>query len=236
VIVSARNLLVTYRLTKALHDISFQIPQGKIVGILGPNGAGKSTLMKVLIGLQKARGGEVTWSSPALSFAYMPQRANVDLSFPITVREIVAMGCYGWKKRLWFLRTEDKVHIQEAMHEMGILHLADRAIGELSGGQQQRAFFARALVQQADVYLLDEPFTGVDATTEHMMTAKLRMLQTQGKTIFMVHHDLHRAKTYFDYLVLLNKKLIACGPTEEVFCKKLLRQAYGEHIFFLDTL
>ncbi|MBM3198440.1 MAG: metal ABC transporter ATP-binding protein [Chlamydiae bacterium] len=228
------QLHVAYGHVLALKDVSFAIPKGKMVGILGPNGAGKSTLIRSLLGLTPAFLGKVNFMEKSKKVAYVPQRSSVDLDFPITVQEVVSMGCYGRRGLFRRIDAQEKQKIAIAMEQTGLTSLAKRPIGELSGGQQQKTFLARALVQDADIYLLDEPFTGVDMTTENAMVQILQGLCKLGKTLCIVHHDLHRVQQYFDYILLLNVSLIACGPTQEVFHRENLRKAYGESGFFTE--
>ena len=236
---TVEQLCVLYDRAPVLWDIHFSIPQGKMVGILGPNGAGKSTLIKALLGLTTSLSGKVellgkSYKQVRKLVAYVPQRNSVDWEFPITVQEVVSMGCYGRKGLFQRLGALEKKKVQDALAQVGLESLADRQIGELSGGQQQKTFLARALVQQADLYFLDEPFMGVDMTTEKTIMRILQELASQGKTLCIVHHDLHCIREYFDWIVLLNTTLIASGSVEDVFCKNNLLKAYGDHLLFSE--
>jgi manganese/zinc/iron transport system ATP- binding protein len=228
----AEDLNVNYERTPVLWDVSFSVPKGKLVGIVGPNGAGKSTLLKAALGLVKPLSGKIEFFNQPLDFvrqkiAYVPQRASVDWDFPITALQVVLMGRYG---RLgWFGRPRkaDREAAAKALELVGMSAYADRQISQLSGGQQQRLFLARALVQNPDIFLLDEPFAGVDLTTEREIIELLKKQREEGKTIFIVHHDLPTVEAYFDWTILLNTRLIACGPTAEVFHAENLAKAFG---------
>lgn len=235
----ANQLTVNYDKTPVLWDISFEIPQGRLVGILGPNGAGKSTLIKAALGLIKPISGKIEFFDLPLKdvrkrLAYVPQRQSVDWDFPITVRDLVLMGRYG---RLGILRWPRKADIAAAnryLEMVGMEPYADRQISQLSGGQQQRAFIARALLQEADLYLMDEPFAGIDIATEKLIINILGKLKSEGKTVFVVHHDLNTVESYFDWAVLLNMRLIACGPVHEVFTADNIQATYGKSFSLLD--
>ncbi|MDP1609024.1 MAG: ABC transporter ATP-binding protein [Chlamydiales bacterium] len=229
----AEELYVKYDKTPVLWDISFSIPKGALVGILGPNGAGKSSLLKAALGLVKPLSGKIEFFSQPLAevrrkIAYVPQRQSVDWDFPITAMQVVLMGRYG---RLgWFGRPcrADREAAEKALEIVGMTHFADRQISELSGGQQQRLFLARALVQSPDIFLLDEPFAGVDATTEHEIMSVLKQQKKEGKTILLVHHDLSTVESYFDWLLLLNVRLVAAGAVSEVLTSHHLAKAFGK--------
>ncbi len=226
------HLTVTYRNTIVLSDVSVTIPRGVIVGILGPNGAGKTTFIKAVLELLPIEKGTIRILGQPITMirnniAYIAQRAAVDWDFPITVFDMVLMGCYG---RLgWFKRptAEDHHKTHELLNKVGLTAQTNSPIGALSGGQQQRAFLARALMQEADVYFLDEPFAGVDAVTEKILMTLFKELCAQGKTIIIVHHDLHTVTTYFTFCVLINKKCIAYGPTQEVWNSEIMQKTYG---------
>jgi len=236
---SIKNLTVSYHNQPALWDIDLDIPAGVMAGIVGPNGAGKSTLIKSLLGLVPSLSGEVMvhgrpYATQRKRVGYVPQRSSVDWDFPTTALDVVTMGLYG---RLGWLKRpgrKERHEAQEALEMVGMSALAERQISQLSGGQQQRVFLARALVQQADVYFLDEPMAGVDATTERAIIDILRRLRDAGKTLIVVHHDLQTVRTYFDWLLLLNVRVIASGKAEEVFKIDHLRQAYGGQIALLN--
>ncbi|MGQ7289092.1 metal ABC transporter ATP-binding protein [Vreelandella venusta] len=236
---SIQNLTVSYHNQPVLWDISLEIPTGVMAGIVGPNGAGKSTLIKSLLELVPSLSGEVMvhgrpYASQRRRVGYVPQRSSVDWDFPTTALDVVTMGLYG---RLGWLRRpgrKERNESLEALEMVGMSAYADRQISQLSGGQQQRVFLARALVQQADVYFLDEPMAGVDATTERAIIDILRRLRDAGKTLIVVHHDLQTVRNYFDWLLLLNVRVIASGKAEEVFNIDYLRQAYGGQIALLN--
>ncbi len=235
---SINNLTVSYHNQPVLWDIDLDIPAGVMAGIVGPNGAGKSTLIKSLLGLVPSLSGEVKvhgkpYAAQRKRVGYVPQRSSVDWDFPTTALDVVTMGLYG---RLgWFKRPgrKERQEAMEALEMVSMSELAHRQISQLSGGQQQRVFLARALVQQADVYFLDEPMAGVDATTERAIIDILRRLRDAGKTLIVVHHDLQTVSSYFDWLLLLNVRVIAAGPADEVFKIDHLRQAYGGQIALL---
>ncbi len=224
--IQADSLFVNYDRTAVLWDVSFQVPPGTLLAIIGPNGAGKSTLLKALLGLVRPLSGTVSFQTAKI--AYVPQRETVDWDFPITVLEVVLMGRYPrlrwWQK----IRAADREAALHALAQVGMSALANRQIGELSGGQQQKLFLARALVQEPDVFLLDEPFAGIDLATEKTIVQLLKSLRDQGKTILVVHHDLPTVPEYFDWALLLNTRLIACGPIQSVFHAENLRKTYGK--------
>ncbi len=215
-----------------LANFSVTIPQGVMCGIIGPNGAGKTTLMKALLQLIPISAGNVqilgnSFKNVRNKIAYIPQRSSVDWDFPITVFDMVLMGCYG---RLgWFKRptNADRIKVYESLAAVGLCEYADKSISVLSGGQQQRAFLARALMQDAHIYFLDEPFAGVDIEAEKIIITLFKKLRDEGKTVIVVHHDLFTASTYFDYILLLNKTCIASGPTEQVLNAFNLECTYG---------
>lgn len=229
--IETRHLTVSYGGNTALWNVDVRIPELSMTGIVGPNGAGKSTLLKALLGIVPTVSGSVCLPNPAhaeaSAIAYVPQRNTVDWDFPTTVFDLVMMGTYGRLK--WFQRPgkHQKQATREALQLVDMEEFGDRQIGELSGGQQQRVFLARAFVQNPSVYLLDEPFAGVDAKTECMLIEILQRLRDEGNTIVMVHHDLTTVRSYFDQVVLLNRSLIGCGPTEEVFTEDAIQSAYG---------
>jgi manganese/zinc/iron transport system ATP- binding protein len=237
--VEVHDLTVSYNRKPVLWNIDVKVPEGVLAGIIGPNGAGKSTLLKSAVGLLRPTSGWVqVYGKPIAKqrglVGYVPQREEVDWDFPITVRDVVLMGRYG---RIGFLRRprrDDHVRVDHALERLGLAPLADRQIGSLSGGQQQRVFLARALTQESRVYLMDEPFAGVDATTESAIVDLLREMRAERRTVLVVHHDLQSAREYFDFLILLNRRLIAAGPTEDVFAEDLLRKTYGGHLTVLS--
>jgi manganese/zinc/iron transport system ATP- binding protein len=230
-VLEIESLFVNYGKTAVLWDITFSIPKGIMLAIVGPNGAGKSTLLKTTLGLVRPLSGKVDFFGEPLEsvrskIAYVPQRGSVDWDFPITALEVVLMGRFG---RLT-LRKADREAARQALDLVGMSAYADRQIGELSGGQQQRLFIARAIVQNPELYLLDEPFAGIDTTTEKEIIALLKKLRDQGKTIVVVHHDLQTVSEYFEWTLLLNTRLIACGPIATTFTKENLCQTYGKTV------
>ncbi|WP_225030056.1 metal ABC transporter ATP-binding protein [Xinfangfangia pollutisoli] len=233
------DLTVGYGGAPVLLDADIDIPPGVMAAIVGPNGSGKSTLIKSCLGLVRPAAGHVRFFGQRLAQArarvgYVPQRSSVDWDFPTTVIDVVTMGLYG---RLGLFRRPGKAEREKALQalsDLGMLDYADRQIGQLSGGQQQRVFIARALVQEADLYFLDEPMAGVDATTEATIIALLQRLRDQGKTVIVVHHDLSTVKRWFDWLVMLNKRVVAQGPVETTYTRDNLRAAYGGQLAVLD--
>lgn len=233
------QLSVNYDKTPVLWDLSFTVPQGKLVGIIGPNGAGKSTLIKTALGLVPPISGTVEFLNKPLKevqkkVAYVPQRESVDWDFPITVRDLVLMGRYG---RLGLFRWPGNADLKAVDHYLEVVGMstyADRQISQLSGGQQQRSFIARALLQEADIYLMDEPFAAIDLATESIIMDVLRQIISQGKTVFVVHHDLNTVERYFDWVVMLNMRLVACGPVHTSFNSETLTDAYGKSFSLFD--
>ncbi len=240
-ILEVRDLTVTYDSKPALCDANFGIPQGSMVGLVGPNGAGKSTLLKALMELIPKSSGNVKFFNENLEsvrkkIAYVPQKESVDWDFPATVFDIVEMGRYGSKSLFKRLTKNDKEIAREALTKVKMLDFADRHISELSGGQQQRVFIARALAQKADVYLMDEPFAGVDVASEKTIVNVLVQLQNEGKTIFVVHHNLQSAAEYFDWMILINKNIVASGPIKDVFTPELLQKTYDGNLTTLEQI
>lgn len=234
--VKVEKLNVNYDQTPAIWGIDFEIPERKLVGIVGPNGAGKSTLLKALLGTLKQESGSVLlfgkpYKMVRKRVAYVPQRTTVDWHFPINVLDVVVMGRYGKLGPLKWVGKEDRRAAEKALDRLGMLPFAHRQISELSGGQQQRVFLARALLQEAELYFMDEPFAGVDMATEKAVIELLISLKAEGKTMLIVHHDLTTVKSYFDWLILLNGCLIGCGPVDEVFTQQNLQKAYGHSAF-----
>lgn len=229
----AEDLTINYGKTSILWDLSMRIPTGLLVGILGPNGAGKSTLLKAALDLVKPLSGKIDLlGHPAKEvreqIAYVPQRESVDWDFPITAFEVVLMGRYGRLGLFGRPRKADREAAQHALQLVGMVPFANRQISQLSGGQQQKLFLARSLVQNPDLFLLDEPFAGVDLATEKSIMTLLKKEKEKGKSVFVVHHDLPTVKEYFDWVLLLNKRLVACGPIEEVFTKENLDRTFGK--------
>ena len=233
------DLTVAYHRKPVLWDVDLDIPEGKLVGIVGPNGAGKSTLIKACLDLIPKTSGEVgIYGKPYREqrhlVGYVPQRESVDWDFPVSALDVVAMGTY---RRLgWFRRVGKKQRdaAMEALEQVGVGHLAQRQISQLSGGQQQRVFLARALAQDAKIYFMDEPFAAVDAATEEAIVKLLRTLNERGKTCLVVHHDLATVSRYFDWLVLLNMRVVAAGPTGELFTEENLEKTYGGQLNLLN--
>lgn len=237
--VHVEDLTVSYQSKPVLWDIDFDIPPGVMAAIVGPNGAGKSTLIKSILDLVKPTAGHVTihgrpYARQRRKVGYVPQRSSVDWDFPTTALDVVTMGLYG---QLGWMRRPGRAERERAMAALarvGMDDFAHRQISQLSGGQQQRVFIARALVQDADVYFLDEPMAGVDATTERAIVKILHALRDAGKTVIVVHHDLQTVRDYFDWMVILNVRVIAQGPVSEVYTSENLRRAYGGQIALID--
>jgi manganese/zinc/iron transport system ATP- binding protein len=234
-----KNLTVAYHRKPVLQEVSFSVPEGKLIGIIGPNGAGKSTLIKGILGLVPKASGEVLiygkpYKAQRKMVGYVPQRGSVDWDFPTNALDVVLMGRYGHIG--WFKRPgkEDVKFALSCLEKVGMEKYADRQINQLSGGQQQRVFLARALAQDATIYFMDEPFVGVDAATEKAIISLLNELKAQGKTVLVVHHDLHTVQEYFDWILLLNMRVIEHGPTNEVFTVENLQKTYGGRLTFLD--
>ncbi len=239
-IIDVHDVNVAYQRKPALWDIDLTINDPALVGVIGPNGAGKSTLLKAMLGLVPLASGYVhifgrTVSQQRNKIGYVPQRGSIDWDFPVSVREVVLMGTYG--NLGWFRRAgrEEKMWADECIERVGLEEFRDRQIGQLSGGQQQRTFLARALAQRADIYFMDEPLAGVDAKTEKTIFSLLKELREKGKTIVVVHHDLRTVSQYFDYVILLNVRLISHGPTQSVFTDANLQKTYGGRLAILET-
>ena len=238
--VEVEDLTVAYQIKPVLWDIDLHIPSGQLTAIVGPNGAGKTTLLKAMLGLLKPVSGSVRFPVIAREaqlpqqgkrrtrtrIGYVPQSGSVDWDFPATVLDIVLMGCYGklgWIRRP---RREDVALARRCLESVGMTAYSDRQISQLSGGQQQRVFLARALAQEAELYLMDEPFKGVDARTEATIVELLRRLRDEGRTVIVVHHDLETVPDYFDWVTLINLEIVANGPVAEVFSDSNLRATY----------
>lgn len=238
--VAVRDLTVAYAEKPVLWDIDMDIPAGSLAAIIGPNGAGKSTLIKAILGLVTVAAGSVflfgePYARQRKRVGYVPQRGSVDWDFPTTALDVVMMGLYGklgWIRRPG--RKEREIALQ-CLAQVDMTDFAHRQISQLSGGQQQRVFLARALAQDADLYFMDEPFAGVDAATERAIITILQELRNRGKTVLVVHHDLQTAPEYFDYLVLLNIRIIAAGPMTTTFTPANLQRAYGGKLAFLSA-
>jgi ABC-type Mn2+/Zn2+ transport system ATPase subunit len=230
--IEVTDLSVYYRNTLALDQVSVSINAGKITGIIGPNGSGKSTFLKSILGIIPAKSGTVTFFGSSLEqyrskIAYVPQRESIDWDFPITVEEVVAMGRIRPKK--WWSRTTlaDKELVKETLKKVQLSEFSTRQIGQLSGGQQQRVFLARALAQEAELIIMDEPFVGIDMASQESILAIVQKLRDSGKTVVIVHHDLSVVARYFDDVVLLNKQLVANGPIDEILQSENIEKAYG---------
>lgn len=222
--IEIKNLTVAYGENIALEDLNLNIEVGSLMALVGPNGAGKSTLIKAILKFLKQITGEIKINAKTL--AYVPQRNSVDWDFPTTLFDVVEMGCYGRVGLFKRVSKEEKQKVLKAIEQVGMLEFKDRQISELSGGQQQRAFIARALVQEADIYLMDEPFQGVDSTTEKSIVEILKKLKSEGKTIIVVHHDLQTVPTYFESVALINKAVIVSGKVSEVFTQENIDVTY----------
>lgn len=233
------DLTMAYRDKPVLWDIDLEVPAGVLMAIVGPNGAGKTTLIKVIMNLERPVAGTVLifgrpYSEQRQLVGYVPQRNSVDWDFPTTVHDVVMMGLYG--KLGWVRRPgkDEKKLALDALEKVGMSQFANRQISQLSGGQQQRVFLARAIIQNALIYLMDEPFQGVDAITERAIVSILQDFRRAGKTVLVVHHDLQTVKEYYDWVTLLNIRRIASGPVAEVFTEQNLRLAYGGRVAFLS--
>lgn len=235
------DLSVAYHKKPVLYGIDLAVPAGKLIGIVGPNGAGKSTFIKAVMGLLPLSSGWVkvygkSYRENCRRVGYVPQRESVDWDFPVNVMDVVLMGRYGRLRLGQRPGAKDQEVARECLEKVHMLPYAKRQIGNLSGGQQQRVFLARALAQESDLYLMDEPFVGVDAATEAAIVTLLRELKERGKTVLVVHHDLSSAKEYFDMLMLLNMRLVAFGPTAEVFTPEKLQTTYGGRLTILSEV
>lgn len=232
------DLTVAFERKPVLWNVDLTLPAGNLVGIIGPNGAGKSTLIKAIMGILPLSSGFVKIFDQDLDnvrdrVSYVPQRESVDWDFPASVLDVVLMGRYGKLGLFKRPRKADLDLAMDALRKVGMEAFASRQISQLSGGQQQRTFLARALAQQADLYFLDEPFAGVDAATEKMIIDLLRSMTQAGKTIIVVHHDLHSVSQYFDWVIMLNTRLVAYGPTSATFTQKILHETYGGKLTIL---
>ena len=230
------NLSVSYKETLALKDISLVLQGPTITGIIGPNGAGKSTLLKGMLGIIPHQGQaflddkEVKKSLHRI--AYVEQKINIDYNFPIKVKECVSLGLFPSIPLFRSLKAKHWKKVQEALEIVGLADYAERQISQLSGGQFQRVLIARCLVQEADYILLDEPFVGIDSVSEEIIMNTLRDLKKAGKTVLIVHHDLSKVPHYFDQVLLVNREVIAFGPTKETFTEANRKEAYGNRLFF----
>lgn len=237
--VAIHDMTVAYHRKPVLWDIDLDLPEGKLIGVIGPNGAGKSTLIKAALDLVPIASGRVLiygrpYRQQRALVGYVPQRESVDWDFPVTALDVVAMGLYG---KIGWCKPVTRAHRQWALavlERVGMAGFAHRQISQLSGGQQQRIFLARALAQDARIYFMDEPFAGVDAATERAIITLLQDLRSQGKTALVVQHDLQTVREYFDHLILLNMRVVAAGPTAEVFTRENLQKTYGGRLTLLD--
>ena len=230
--IQVEALNVSYDRKRVLSAVYLNLKPGLVYGLLGPNGAGKSTLFKAILDLIDVDTGRVLVNGGSVQdirkeVVYVPQRDDVDLSFPATVYDVVRMGRFPHVSLMQRLGKADKLAINEALEKLGISHLKDRQIGQLSGGQQQRVFLARAMAQQADIWFLDEPFVGVDATTEARIMTLLHDLANQGRTVIVIHHDLSTVRNYFDQVILMNQRIVAYGKTSEIFTDEKVAETYG---------
>ncbi len=237
--IEVTDLTVAYHEKPVLWDVDLDVPPGVLMAVVGPNGAGKTTMIKSILGLIKPAAGQVLiygkpYQEQRKLVGYVPQRGSVDWDFPTSVLDVVTMGTYGslgWIRRPGQAEREKAL---AALDQVGMQAFAQRQISQLSGGQQQRVFLARALVQDAQVYFMDEPFQGVDATTERAIVSLLQTLRAAGKTVVVVHHDLQTVPEYFDWVTLINVRRIASGPVQDVFTDKNLRLTYGGRVAFLS--
>ncbi|MBI2346584.1 MAG: ABC transporter ATP-binding protein [Deltaproteobacteria bacterium] len=239
--ITIRDLTVAYHHRPVLWDINSTLPASQLIGIVGPNGAGKSTLIKAIMGLVPLASGEIRIVGEPLDrqrhlLGYVPQRGSVDWDFPTDAFDVVLMGRYGKLPLFRRVGQKDRRVAMECLDKLGMAAFAHRQISQLSGGQQQRVFLARALAQDAQIYLMDEPFAGVDAATEQAIIILLRELKAAGKTIVVVHHDLQTVPDYFEWVALLNLRLVAAGPMREVFRGEQLRATYGGRLNLLTAI
>lgn len=236
--IEVHDLTVAYHRKPVLWNVDFSLPEGKLIGLLGPNGAGKSTLIKAIMGLQASLSGYVRiYGEPFEKnrelVGYVPQRESVDWDFPVNVLDVVTMGRYGRLSLLSRPGAKEKDVAMRSLEKVGMADFARRQISQLSGGQQQRVFLARALAQEARIYLMDEPFAGVDAATEKAIVQILKELKERGNTVMVVHHDLQTVRDYFDWVMLLNMRLVKFGPTTDVFTPENIQSAYGGQLVIL---
>ncbi len=239
--IEVKDIHVSYSGKQVVKDINFSFETGKLIGIIGPNGAGKSTLMKAVLGLIPKDHGSVSFYGKPISevrknIAYLPQRSAIDWDFPILVRDVVLTGTYpklGLFKRP---RKKEKQFATKCLEKVGMEDFSNNQIGELSGGQQQRVFLARALAQEADYFFLDEPFVGIDVASERVIIDILKNLRDEGKTIFVVHHDLSKVEAYFDDIILINKELYGAGPVKHVYQPETMNKCYQMDVQFMQGL
>ncbi len=239
--IEVHDLTVSYDKKPVLWGIDFTLPQGCLAGVIGPNGSGKTTLIKSIMGLLPSNSGFVKLFGKNINdvrdfVSYVPQKESVDWNFPASALDVALMGRYGKRGLFKRLTKDDRDTAMDCLKQVGMQDFAGRQIAALSGGQQQRVFLARALAQEAKIYLMDEPFIGIDATTENAIIEILRNMRQQGKTIIVVHHDLQSAAEYFDWFILLNTRLVASGSKEKVFTVELLQETYGGKLTLLSQI
>lgn len=234
-----RGLRAGYRAVVALEDVSFQVPRGSLTALIGPNGAGKSTVFQVLLGLLRPWAGTIEVDGRPLGarrhrFGYLPQTGRYDLEFPVTVRDVVVMGRYARLGPGRWPGARDWQVVERCLAEVGMADLADRSFSELSGGQRQRVLLARALAQEAPVLLLDEPVSNVDALSQETVLALLQRLARKGTTVLVATHDLHAVSLRFDWVVCLNRRVIAEGPAADVLTRETLDATFGSHLGLVE--
>lgn len=239
--IDIKHLHFSYHENEVLQDITFSLDKGRLIGIIGPNGAGKSTLLKAILGLVPLNKGEIKIYGKSLdqmrkNIAYVPQRSNIDWDFPIIVKDTVLLGTYPRLGVFHRPTKKEKDWAMDCLIKVGMEKFSNKQIGELSGGQQQRVFLARSLAQEAECFFLDEPFVGIDVSSEELIINILRELRDEGKTVFVVHHDLMKVEDYFDDLILINKELIGAGPVDSIFRPELMETAYQAPLSVLKNL
>ncbi len=239
--IEVHDLTVAYDQKPVLWDVDFELPAGQRTAIIGPNGAGKSTLVKAAMGLIGSSSGYTLIYGKPLdkqrhNIAYVPQRESVDWNFPISVMDVALMGRYPHLRLFQRPSRKDKDTAREALRQVGMDRYADRQISQLSGGQQQRVFLARALAQEPEIYLLDEPFAGVDAATESLIFQKLAELRSRNKTVVVIHHDLQSVPDNFDWVMMLNLRMVAFGPIDTTFTDENLQKTYGGRLNILSQM
>lgn len=230
-VIEIKNISVAYDETTVLENVNLNIKRGDFLALMGPNGAGKSTLLKTILNFIKPIDGEIKikgklYKEVRKKIAYVPQRGSVDWDFPITLFDVVEMGCYGRVGFLKKINKTEKKNVERVIEKVGLTEFKERQISKLSGGQQQRAFLARAILQNAEIYLMDEPFQGVDSKTEKAIVEILKELKKSGKTLIVVHHDLQTVTSYFDTVAFINKTIVAAGPVEDVFNEENIEKTY----------
>lgn len=238
-VIDIKGLNVSYTSKRILTNIYLEIKAGKSYGLIGPNGAGKSTLLKAILGLAESFTGDIKVLNEKIenvrkNVAYVPQKDEIDWSFPASVHDVVMMGRYPHKNIFQRLTKHDKDIVDKTLNQLEIFSLKDRQIGQLSGGQQQRVFIARAIAQEAEIYFFDEPFVGVDITSEKIIIGIMNTLVNSGKTLITVHHDLTSISAYFDSVIMINQRLIAAGSVEEVFNQANLSKCFGPQLTMLQ--